>query len=164
MRRASPAPTATATAPAGNRSRNRQVPRHKTQAQRRSSLPLVAQFLQRRQAPSSIANVRIGLVPCVTRKDRRDHAPNLPWRVGVKNDPLEAAAIPRLDKCAEGIDTAFERRCEFVLPIDCFAREPPAKYVGCQARRLKGNRYARGKNRIEKLAGIAEQRKAGTAE
>src|SRR5258705_13828388 len=82
----------------------------------------------------------------------------------VKNYSLKAAAIPRLDEGAKGIDAALQWRGEFGVPIDRLAGELSFERRGGETRRLESNRDAGGKNRIEKFPGIAEQRIAGSAE
>ena len=84
--------------------------------------------------------------------------------MGVENDPLKAAAIPRFDKGAESIHSALERRGEFAVPIDGFTGELALQHRRGEARRLEGNRDSGRKNRIEKLAGVAEQSVAGAAQ
>src|ERR1044071_3895647 len=85
--------------------------------------PLAAQLLQGRQAPLSIAHVRIGFIPSIARQNRRNHAPDIGRRLGVKNNSLNPAAIPRLDKSSERIGAAFERRGKVRDPVDFFAVE-----------------------------------------
>src|SRR5690349_19976663 len=92
-------------------------------ARRSCRSPFAAQLLQGRQAPLCIAHVRIGLIPSIARQNRRNHAPDIGRRLDVKNYSLKAAAIPRLDKSSERIDTAFEGRGKLRDPVDSFAVE-----------------------------------------
>src|ERR1043166_4084578 len=126
-----------------------------TRQARRSTT--AAQLLQRGQ-------VWISRVPRIAGEDRRNHTSHKRRRVGMKNDPLKAAAVPGFDEGAEGIDAALQRRGEFGLPIDGFTGELPVERRRHKARRLEGNRDAGRKDRIEKLTSVAEEREAAATE
>src|ERR1043166_4074474 len=145
---------------ANSRSPSLRVPA--TRQARRSTT--AAQLLQRGQATRGIASVWISRVPRIAGEDRRNHTSHKRRRVGMKNDPLKAAAVPRFDEGAEGIDAALQRRDEFGLPIDGFAGELPVERRRRKARRLEGNRDAGRKNRVEKLTSVAEEREAAATE
>src|SRR6476661_6291656 len=142
----------------------RTPPTPEKSARRNCRSPFATQLLQGRQAPLSIAHIGIGFIPSVARQNRRNHAPDIGRRLGVKNDALKAAPIPRLDKSAEGIDAALERRGKVRDPVDFFAAELSLQCRRGQARRFESNRHAGGKNWTEKLTGIAKQGIARSAQ
>ena len=80
--------------------------------------------------------------------------------MGVENDPLKAAAIPDSTKARKVSTPRLSGAANSPSPIDGFAGELSLQHRRSEARRLESNRDSGRKNRIEKLAGVAEQRVA----
>src|SRR6185436_16675405 len=118
-----------------------------------------AGFLERGQAALGFLHVGIGFIPGVARKNGADVPRHLRVVLLVKDCALKSAAVPRLDERAEGVDAFLERFGEILVPIHRLAVEFTIETRAREARRLEGDGHTAREHRIEKLTGIAEQRK-----
>src|SRR5690606_1791676 len=103
-------------------------------------------------------------VPRIPGQNRRDPLFHLFELLLVENHGLETLVIPGDDEGAEGVDTALQRLGKLGIPVDCFATELAIEHFGGERCRFHRDGDAGRKYRIEKFAGVAEQRKARSAQ
>src|SRR5882672_9034461 len=124
----------------------------------RVSLTLAAEFRERPEAlRGARSRVGIGGIPSVACEHGADPAPCERVCAFEKDDVLQVAVIPGTDEGAKRLDSVHEGLAEADIPVDRLSLQLPGDGGGGEIRRLHRDRDAGGKNRIEKLGGIAKQ-------